>query len=169
MNRPPPFSSHSSRESNQRFISATVIFRFTFFWKLLRCPRIRATQWKSFFHHEKKPPVSLLAGARPGRRPRHPQFWLRQKGRRQSNPAGGTKPRRCLGGKNQLHRSHVAARSGRQFLPVSRHRAMARRPRHESRRLAADVRRHARPQAGQRRQRQQGVRHRHPPHQGQRH
>jgi len=31
MNRPPPFSSHSSRESNQRFISATVIFRFTFF------------------------------------------------------------------------------------------------------------------------------------------
>jgi hypothetical protein len=35
MNRPPPVSSHSSRESNQRFISATVIFRFTFSGNLL--------------------------------------------------------------------------------------------------------------------------------------
>src|ERR1700690_499413 len=81
MSRPPPLSSHSLPESNRRLNSAMIIFRFTFSGKVLGCPKIWATHWKPFSHYEKKPPVSLLAGARPGRRTRHPQLWLRQKAR----------------------------------------------------------------------------------------
>src|ERR1035437_6775289 len=106
-------------------------------------------QCKHTFCHEKKSLVHLRTSTGPAR---HPQLRLRQKRKsvRHATKAGhrANRARLRLGGEDQLHRGHLPTRCRRQFLFVSRDRAMAGRSFNEGVRLAAGFRVHAGTQSG---------------------
>ena len=78
MNRPPPFSSHSSPESNRWPNSERIIFRFTFGRKLFGFPHPRSKTFQIIFHHEKNHPVPRRIHGGSARLPGLVQLRLRK-------------------------------------------------------------------------------------------